>query len=156
MFKDEFMKYYTHVLSNIFETQKADISKAVQKYYFFLFREFEFKNLDKLDGFLKKYYQLLESSLREKSTLKGLEFDKRLSQLLNYIKLYFTDINKFIQQVRNNLVIYRALVNGYIQGLRQKEVSSLVVQELFFPSEVICVYSETGNLSKIYKAFKKI
>lgn len=156
IFKDEFMKYYSAFLKEYFNT-KGDISKIAKNYYEFLFREFEFREvtMSQLPKFLESYYKTL-LPLKRYSQDDELKFEKKLANLINYIRLYFKDMNEFIRSVRTNVDIFRSLYRGYTVGLKLRDARSLFVQELFFPSEVICVYSETGDLTKVYKAFKSI
>lgn len=158
LFTPEFTAYYTAMVEFIFKTD-GEINKEVTTLFNFLFKNFEFKNVKNLKPFFEIYHKLMFDLFRNKSKLGTEEFDKTLLDFMNFIRLYFRDINGFISSLRNYTHIYRGLLSGYEKGLKVRNTTSLCIQELFFPSEIICIYSELcgkGQMSKIYRAFRSI
>lgn len=156
LFKDELTNYYSAMYEFIFKTS-GDISKSSQRIFNFLFKEFEFRANPPIKPFLKKYLKVMDTELRKHSTMSLEEFDKTLLHYMDYIRMYFFQEDRFFSSIRQFAHIYQGLRKGYEKGLGVKGNTSLMVQELFYPSEIICIYAElTSKMSKIYRAFHKI
>ncbi len=162
LFTPEIVSFYSAVYEELFQIPPNKITKQCNTIMKYLFREFEFNNnnlsLMTLKKFLKNYREMIDKSFRSITRLPQEKFDKYLLDYIDFIYLYFYDLDKFINSFVNLYPhIYRALLMGYENGLRFRNNFSLCVQELFFPSEIICIHSEyTNNMSKVYKAFKSI
>jgi hypothetical protein len=157
IFEKELTAYYSTLYRKLFEIS-GNIDKEVKIVYSFLFKEFEYKSVSvgRMNSVITKYTDLL---VRLFNTRTGLEFDKFQEILVQYmtmIKLYFTNLNGFISSIRNFIQIYRPMKEAYVEGLKVKNGTSLCIQELIYPSEVISMYSELakpGSISNVYKAF---
>jgi hypothetical protein len=157
IFDKELTLYYSTFFKKLFDIS-GDINKEVKIFYSFLFKEFEYKNtsVGSLNSSITKYTDLLVRLFNNRT---GLEFDKFQELLIQYmtmIKLYFINLDGFISSIRNFIQIYRPMKDAYKEGLKVKNDKSLCIQELIYPSEVICMYSELvnpGKMSNIYKAF---
>lgn len=161
LFKPELVAFYNAMLKSIFIIpEKVNLDKISETIILFLFKNFEFKkelSNSYVKSFIPMYRKLLDSSLKSKTISTEQEFNLNLDYFIDFVQLYFKDINSFISQLRRYQHIYRGLLNGYKNGLNVKNNNSLCVQELFYPSEIICMYSELGkNMSKVYKAFSNI
>jgi len=156
LFREELITYYNTMFEFIFQT-KGDISKASQKIISFLFKSFEFPVNPSPAPLIKKYLRLMDEELRPFSTLSMEKFDQSLKDYIDYIRLYFFHGERFYKSIRDYAHIYQGLRKGYERGLGVKGNTSLMVQEMFYPSEIICIYAElTQRMSKVYRAFHKI
>ncbi len=158
LFNNEITEFYKAMAEHIFKT-KGDITKEAKILTNFLFKKFEFSKEHNVRAFTNLYFKLMDKLFRKRSMLDDGEFDQVLTDYVNFVRLYFRDINRFVKSLRSNSHIYRGLLIGYEKGLKVRNNVSLCIQELFFPSEIICMYSELcgkGQLSKIYRAFHSI
>lgn len=160
LFSREIVAYYAAMIKQIFKITD-NIDKEASVLMKFLFAKFEFRSVSSayVKTFTKMYSILLVKLFRNKSKLGVEEFDKNVMDYTEFIRLYFRDINQFIQSLRKYPNITRGLKVGYENGLKVRNDISLCIQELFFPSEIIAIYSELcskGQMSKIYRAFHSI
>lgn len=158
-FRTELTLYYSALFSSIFQIEGEDISKEAQKIYTFLFKESELKRGINLTPFLKKYYQTLDESFRKYKQSQDIDqFDKQLRDYITFLTIYLKgDTSPLLSAIPHYRPVFRSMYSAYERGLGAKGIQTLCIQELFVPSEVICIYSEiTKRPSKIYSAFKKI
>jgi len=162
LFTPEIVSFYSSMYEDLFQIPANQITKQCNTIMKYLFKEFEFNSesltMITIKKFLKDYRELLDKSFRSLTRLPQEKFDKYLLDYIAFINLYFSDINRFINSIRSSYPhIYRAMLRGYKNGLGFENNFSLCVQELFFVSEIVCIYSEhTNNMTKVYKAFRSI
>jgi len=156
LFQDEITSFYKAMYSSIFKINE-DITKECQTIASFVFKEFEFKPSAAPRPFLSKYSQLVMELFKNKTTLSVETYEQYIRDYISFQGLYFTNIDSFINSVKRSYPhIYSGLNAGYEKGLKVRNRFSMMVQELFYPSEIICMYAELTapmNLSKVYKAF---
>ena len=161
-FKDEYYRYYTALYGDYFKLHyKANYKKEVEKICYFLFKESEFKPNGSVMGFLKKYYSLLNDSFRKYVDKEsGINFDQRLRDLITICTVYLKgDMPQLIKVIPNYKHVFRSLYTAYeiSFGVKASIIESFCFQELMYPSEVICIYSEyTRKQTKIHAALKQI
>ena len=99
----------------------------------------------------------------EKLFLKYVKKDdiaiKRISPFLSVLKLYLSDITSFIKALergdKNVVIVFVNLHKSY-KSLGIKKVNSLCIQELWSPSEVICIESQYETSPKHFKLLSKL
>ncbi len=159
IFSEELTKYYSALFKTLFGIS-GNIDRESKAIYNFLFKNCEYQNLTagKIKTVIEKYTTLLVKFFMDKTTLDHKVFKEVITEYMTMIKLYFANINVFIASIKKYHRIYRGMKVAYVQGLGVKNTKSLCIQELVFPSEVICMYSELtrGVSSKVYKAFSGI
>jgi len=163
-FKNVFVKQTWNIVLNYYKAAFGYIFKAenieneCKLIIRFLFKNFEFNTKGDISKFYEKYLTLVSSSFRKKSELKEDEFSEHLTNFYHFIKLYHYDKEGLFKQLRKFEHIRRGLYKGYEDGLRVKNNMSFCVQELFFPSEVVCMYIELykGKVPNLYSMIKKL
>ncbi len=156
-FKSDLTNYYVNVWQTIFSLDMKKVeSKGVEKIIKFLFGKLEKKSQAVSTGDLVQYYKLLDSALSEATTLSKEEFNRQLRDYVIVLKLFLTDFSAFYSVVRKFNHILNPLYGAYKQVFGIKNLNTLAVQELLYPSEIIAICSEHGFRSKVTRAIKQI
>lgn len=99
----------------------------------------------------------------EKLFLKYVKKDdnaiKRISPFLSVLKLYLSDLTSFVKALQNgnkNVVTVFINLNKSYESLGIKKVESLCIQELWAPSEIICIESQYNTSQKHFKLLSKL
>jgi hypothetical protein len=157
MFKEELAKFYGEFLTRYFRVSKYDL-KEMQDLTKFIFNEYEITTKDSFS--FKEYWERLEKLFMRKSDFKASDFDYAVRVYFTMIKFLFTNIgalrNYYVSTFRD---MYISMYRGYQSGLGISPNGTLLVQELVFPSEIICViasHGSKGQLTKLYTAINKI
>lgn len=155
IFKDELTIYYSKLFEGIFKTKNLP-DKVTQKIYTWVFNNFELKDTG-LKSFTLKYYDMLDENLSEYTKLDKDMFEQTL---LDYITVarYLENIDGYIyggmQRYRH---IIAPMYKAYKSITGTSRLSTLCIQELVYPSEVICCWSEYAkNISKAHSTIKKV
>ncbi len=102
-----------------------------------------------------KYVLLLEK-FRDYSELDPEEFSEKTLKYVVCCKIYIKNLSTFI----NNLNMFRPIIGplyvAYNNAFKMKNLNTVAVQELLFPSEVMAMKSETRPGSHTYKTLKLI
>jgi len=155
IFKNVLLKFYTAAFTQIFKLKNVQPAaiKTICEYLI----KFENKNAVKINKELVNYYLLLEKKLKPFTTLTDDQFKKVLTDYIVIIKLYFKGFDVFVRLLRNYLHIIRPLQNSYQVAFGKRNTFTTPIQELVYPSEIACVYSEIFPTSpEVKKAFKAL
>lgn len=149
------LDYYNEALKLIFNTD--DIKPAAIKKILNFTVKFEAAKKKEINSALTNYYKLLETNIKPFSKMDEHLFRKMLTDYIVCLKLLVTDFNVFVRQARNYIPILSALNKAYYEAFGKRNTYTTAIQELIWPSEVACVYSEIfPNASVIKKAFKAL
>lgn len=145
-FKVPLNEFYSNYLKSLFQ---MDIKPDVTKFVSFLFK---LESTSSKSGIkLMDIYSNLQK-FRPQSTLSDELFDQYCRDYLLNIKLSFLDFNTWMKNKWRYAHIINNLYKSYIEtfGKLFEKNYSIVIQELYTPSEVIAVMSEMkGNYSNL-------
>jgi hypothetical protein len=149
--KESLNMYYRVFYNNYFNSKFSD--NILKDIILYMLNKFEWpKNVT--TSFLTNFSFHLSKRLEPVMTEK--ERDEKIVKLLSTVKLYLVDMDSFITSLRNDdsvRSIVKLLVRCYsILGISQP--STLAIQELVFPSEVIAIEAEMNTSSNHYQTIK--
>lgn len=157
MFKDDLARFYGEMLTRYFRVSKYDL-KEMQDLTKFIFNEYEISTKDTFS--FKEYWERIEKLFMKKSSFRSSDFDYSMRVYFTMIKFLFTNIGALRQYYTSTFRdLYIAMYRGYQSSLNISPNGTLLVQELVYPSEIICViasHGTKGQLSKLYTAINKI
>lgn len=154
-FKDELNSYYTKYFTKIFDLKDdKSIENLIEQTYKFLFLKFEMNNESIIP------LSQLRSKLIKFEKYSNLEKDKFKEVVIDYLKVvyifYKTDIANFINLTKHKYkYIIVPLYDSYKDAFGKVPVKG-ALQEMIFPSEVICGYSDMILDSKVKNSLKSI
>jgi len=155
-FKPELCLYYRFLFKRLFSLTDEFDDKKAEQIMLFIYKTFE-KGKGKLNNsLLVKYYKFLEKSLKPYSTMDDNDFDRKLLDFITLIKLYIKNIEAFFNSLRVFRHILIPMYDAYKDAFGMKNLQTICIQELIYPSEVIAIYSEKGSLSKVNKIIKAL
>lgn len=158
LFKNELTTYYKNVFNFYFDVKTKITDKESQKIYLHLFKEYEISTSTSIN--LGKTRQLFYSIFKDNTKLNDSDFQKRIAIIIICMKLLATDFSLLRQYYYTTLIdVPRSLYLAYKDTFGFKPDGTLVIQEIFYPSEVICLlpsHGTKGDLTKVYNAIKKL
>jgi len=153
---DELIKYYYVLFNEMFKLKntKVDVSPIIK----FIFKYYELPELNssRMIKQIPKYKDLLDKTFRPYTSLKQDEFTKYLNDFENALTFFFKDFNTFVQNRRSYVHILTPMYKAYKKAFGARNLSTLCIQELVFPSEVIAILTSIKPSPKIYKAFSQL
>lgn len=147
MFSSELTAYYKTFFQMVFSINDLDTGR-VDRILKFIFMDIERRSEKLTNGTLNKYSDLLKKELSEVSSLTPLKFDEMLLDYFTIIKLYLTNVAKFFASRDKFKHILIPLYLSYRNTFNMKNLTTVCIQELIFPSEVICILSEEMRYGK--------
>jgi len=156
IFKNEIDLFYKKLLCKIFSIDERKLDNSiVNKISRFIFTNFERK--EKItNSDLSSYFKLLNSELRELSTLSEDVFEKILTEYVVISKIYLHNIGKFFAVKSKFKHILGAIESTYKEAFNFKNIDTICIQELLYPSEIIAIYSEYEKNPKIFSSIKQL
>lgn len=156
LFKDELISYYSNVFTKIFKLNSdKNKEKVIEEYLKFMFFQVEMKTpiavmpIPEILKILNKFKQF--------SNLSSSKFEEVKT---DYVKLTRMLFNEDLQQIIGLLkkkykYIVLPLYDAYREVFGKSSLKGCT-QEVYFPSEVICGYTEVRFDSKVIEALKSI
>jgi hypothetical protein len=138
-FKDPLTKYYKNYLQRLF--QKDFKEEDILKYINFIYTYEVGKNTN-----LKAYRELLFD-------IAGSNNEEKIKKIVVGIYLYVEKQEEFFRLKEQLSEVLAPLYFAYRDGLNIKNLSTICIQELFAPSEVIAIASEYSQYSKFVIPF---
>jgi len=155
-FDSNLIPFYKTFLCKIFNINIKDLSNnEVKKIITFIFNKFESKTSKYDNSLLIEYYDIL-NNLEKISNLKEDQFNLILLDYISLIKTFLKDIKIFFNSIHKYRYIIDAIEYSYKEVFNCKNMNTICIQELIYPSEVIAIYSEFKKDPKIYSAIKQI
>lgn len=140
------------------EALKLKENPNVLKFINFIYKTFDVSGAFKFSMF-KKYRELLEE-FKPLTVLKEHEFELISNLIVNVCVTSNYSFQSFTSNLRNYVPVLSPIRAAYRHMIGNKilNIDSMVYQELFIPSEVIAILSETSTSysSKIYSGLSKI
>jgi len=153
LFKDELNSYYSIYLTKIFKLNKdKSKEKLVEQFYKHLFFELEMKNVSRLNELIN-----ILLKFQKYSKLKEDEFKNVVAKFFKLTRLLLTNnVSDIIPTLRTEYKDMILPLYTTYKDIFGKVPSKGCTQELYFPSEVICGYSDIRFDSKIQTALNHI
>jgi len=152
MFKRELISYYRSLWQQIFSTSEIP-DKTIEKIV-----RYVFINLEGAKSFsnssILKYNALMAKELSPFTTLGEGAFADTLTDYMMVIKIFLTSIERFFQNMGKYKNILVPMYHSYQRSFSIKNLTTVCIQELIYPSEVICIASEDMRYGN--KALKAI
>ncbi len=155
IFKQDLISFYSSLWSQIFYLQKNKIKENDIKNILSFVLKLERQKSKISNGDLIKYYKLMEN-LKEYSNLSDEKFTKQLIDYIVIIKIYLKNISLFFSKIKKYQHIIVPIYKTYEEVFGLKNLTSVCIQELIYPSEVIAIYSETGTSPKFKAAVNSL
>jgi hypothetical protein len=147
IFSNELTAYYKELYQMIFSINNLDNAR-VDRILKFVFMDIERKSEKLTNGTLNKYSALMKKELSSVSSLSPLKFDEMLQDYFAIIKLYLTNVAKFFVSRDKFRHILIPCYLSYKNAFNMKNLSTVCIQELIFPSEVVAILSEDMRYGK--------
>jgi hypothetical protein len=155
MFKKELVSYYGELWKQLFSIAEIP-DKVTEKIARYLFVNIETSKVINNNSLLK-YNAIMNSELRKYSTLQQEDFDRILTDYIIITKTFLISTDRFLQLRSKYKHILNPMYDAYKRAFSIKNMTTICIQELIFPSEVIAIASEDmryGN--KALKAIARI
>jgi len=157
LFKDELVVFYKNLWKTIFSLDEGKINDSeIQDLIRFVFRKLELKRGEITNSDLVRYYSLLGSTFSKVTTLDGETFDKKIREYIVTVKLFLRNFDVFYSIAKKFESIIGPIYVAYKRTFGFKNLNVFCIQELIYPSEVICICSEHGLRAKVTKTIKQI
>lgn len=145
-FKPELIVWYRYLFSDIFKIDKNQLNdNIVFSVVKFLFQNIEMKVGGASSGDLIKYSKLIKEQLVSLTSLKHDEFKTLADDYIQIVAIYLKSLNYFFDSMGEFSHILYPMYRAYKKGLNVRNNSTVCIQELIYPSEIICVLSEFGK-----------
>jgi hypothetical protein len=145
-FREELISFYRSLFCEIFNIKEDKLDdKTVFSIISFLFRNIEMIAGNVPSGSLIKYSMLIQTELRGLSNLKNEQFMILLDDYIKIIAIFLKDLNYFFDLREEYSHILNPIYRSYKKALGVKNSSTVAIQELVYPSEVIALLSEYGQ-----------
>ena len=156
-FKSELADFYKELWSQIFSISKRKLKPAVViPIVGFLFKNLELKTQIITTSDLNKQFIMIRKSLLPLTEMYEGDFDRQLASYIEIQQLFIKSIQTFFQLKGDYDHITFPIYNAYKRAFGIKNMSTVCIQELFYPSEVMAIYSEYGNKKMSIKALSRI
>jgi len=155
MHKDAMRKYFRSYYKLQFGINTAD--NLIDELVRFALKNFEYPKKHST-SFLARYADLLFTRFENAITNEE-ERDVMVRHTLAVVKLYLVNPNAFIQSIRSgDPIVTEVVANLYksYKALNIKDPRSLTIQELVYPSEVICIQSQHRPSPAHYATIKAL
>jgi len=144
-FNDILTKYYIYYFKKIFDQIEE---KEVNNFINFIFNDFETKIPQ--GNILKEYREYIQKISPEANKDK-------VDKLITIIAVYFNNFDKFFSIKGKFQDVLYPLYLSYKNALNIKNLSTVCIQELFYPSEVVAISSEYSQYSsKVLTTLKRL
>lgn len=152
VFRDELTDYYKTYFTNIFKLKKRkELDPIIESIYRYFFLKCEIGGSSALAAIVNQL-----NKLQEFSTLNEDEFKNVIKEYSKVVKLLLSnDMKKFIILADQYQHLINPLYHTYSEVFGKIPVKGCA-QEMIFPSEVICGYSDIKIDSKIKTALQSL
>ena len=156
-FKSELADFYKELWSQIFTIPKRRLKPAVViPMIGFLFKNLELKNTLITTSDFNKQFLMLQKLLLPLTEMAEGDFDRQLASYIEIQQMFIKNIQLFFQLKDDYEHITFPIYNAYKRAFGIKNMSTVCIQELCYPSEVMAIYSEYGNKKMSVKALSRI
>jgi hypothetical protein len=146
-FRSQLTDFYSYYWTHLFQLKENSLSNTVVfDQVNNLFKKCEASHADKeLFTNYKTFAKDLVSVIEPMTNLSETEFADIAVKYLEIVAIFLKSINDFINVAHKYRQVLAPLYEAYKYGLGAKNLQTVAIQELLYPSEVICVYSESSK-----------
>jgi len=156
-FKTELGDFYRELWAQIFSISPKKLPNSiVVPIVGFLFKTFELSTAQITSQHFGKEFVVLQKILQPLSTMPESDFDRQLSSYIEVQQLFIRDLKRFFQLKGDYEQILFPIYNAYKKAFGMRNLSTLCIQELIYPSEVMAISSEQGKKKLSFKALSRI
>lgn len=156
-FEKEMEQWYYHFFVDYFDldiSKKDFVAKEIVDY---LFKKVERVSTDRISSrMIKGYQELITKLCKPITTLSEDDFNQRLNNMLTMIRIFSDDPNAFMKVYTRYKSLVNSMYEAYKHAFGFRNLTTLCVQELIYPSEVASIYVEVTKPSKIKTMFKRL
>ena len=154
LFSSELKSYYQNFLKDYFQLKELPETKKLVK----LLTSFEGDSNKKVTAHFNEYKKII-NKICNNTTLKDEEYQQKFEAYFEVLDLGMNDTSSLISKIYSRdkriLNVIIALYRAYKSTFKVSNNITTPFQEMFAPSEVLCVLSELKpSYSKIRKIFK--
>jgi len=155
LFKSDLINYYKHLWSNYFKMNKNDVKdENILNVVNFIFKNFELKS--PTGSSLKEYFTIIFKEFFQYTTISKDEFAQLVNDYILFARIFIMDMQKFISSITKYKHVFDSIYLAYKEAFGLTNLTTLCVQELLYPSEVIAIMSEDIGNSRINTAIKNL
>jgi len=157
LYRNELSTYYNILWSKIFQFDPKNLSsdKIIPTILFLNKLETSKSKITNSD--LVKYHKMIHTSLKDITKLESNMFERMLNDYIVLIKVFITNMNAFFQSARKFSHIISPMYATYKEAFNMKNLTTICIQELIYPSEIIAILSENKrHTSKALKGIMKL
>jgi hypothetical protein len=156
-FKSELGDFYRELWAQIFSISSSKLTNAIViPIVGFLFKNFELSTTLVTSADFNKEFAVLQKELQPLTSMQGGDFDRQLSSYIEVQELFIKDLQRFFQLKGDYEQILYPIYNAYKKAFGMRNLSTLCIQELIYPSEVMAISSEQGKKQLSFKALSRI
>lgn len=156
-FKRELADFYRELWSQIFSISYKKLPDSlVVPMIGFIFKNFEISRSKVSTSLLNKEFSVLHRALQPLTTMPESDFDRQLYSYIEVQMLFVKNIQRFFQLKGDYEHILFPIYDAYKRAFKMRNLSTLCVQELMYPSEVMAIASEQGKKKFSIKALSRI
>lgn len=147
-FRPELTKFYKYYWCEVFQVKEDNLADSVvYELILSLFKKCEAGSHDDKVLFenFKTFTKELTSVVAKLSTLNDEEFVEVGVKYVQCISIFMRNLNDFINVIPRYRQVLAPLYNSYKYALGSKNLQTVAIQELIYPSEVVAVYSEASK-----------
>lgn len=155
IFRKMLVDWYSYYFSNLFECDKTDpkFKKLISDILKLLSRTDYGDGVDKI----WKPYMEETKKFSNLTRLDEREFKFRYNLHFKFLYAYFTGNMMDVMNIYNHKLIPKCMFNAYKFGIGLgRYPRTFVIQELIFPSEIICCASEVKLIPQMYQIINMI
>ena len=158
-FNDELKSWYYHFFFNYFNLKvKYDMKDfPLENFVKFLFKNVERNMKSGMDRkSIEGYKNRINKMFKEASNLEETEFDERLENLITFIRIFLKNPDMLMTIYKKHKTLTDSMYEAYKQAFGIRNMTTLCVQELIYPSEIPSIYVERVESSKIKTMFQSL
>jgi len=142
LYSNEITTYYTILWSKIFNFDPKELPPAKVKPIILFLSKIEAASGKVSNADLVNYHTMLKKTLKGISKLDSTQFEKMLNDYIVIIKIYTTNVSAFFQSIRQFIHILSPMYGTYKEAFALTNLTTICIQELLYPSEIIAILSE--------------
>lgn len=159
LFSDELKNWYFHFFFNYLDLKvKYDVKDfPLDNLVKYMFNNMEYnirKGIDKktMEGFTNRIYKMFKDA----SNFDEEKLTSKLEEMLTFIRIFQTNPDMLMTVYKRYKNLTDSMYEAYKQAFGIRNMTTLCVQELLYPSEVVSIYVERIESSKIKTMFRSL
>lgn len=156
LYMNELESWYYHFLVDYLDLDISKKDLVVKDLVNFLFRKIERDYDGPKRSAFKEYHKRIMNLCKPLTTMDEMTFNRSLDDLIMFCTIFSRNQNDFIKVYRNYKKLVQAMYEAYKHAFGLRNLTTLCIQELLYPSEVASIYTEViKDQQKIKSIFKR-